>query len=609
MKTWALIVLGIITATFIAHAVSLSFTQDDAFISYRYVRNLVDGHGLVFNPGERVEGYTNFLWVMVLSIFAKVGADVILTSKVLGVASGCVSLMVLYAIGLILFRDGPFKIRSRHVWVFAALPPAFLAANGAYAYWSISGLETTFFVLAVLLTVYLYFRDVRLSVATAAAATLIRPEGVLVFAILMLHNLAVRRAGLKSSARNAAVFVLLILPFLAFKLLYYGDLLPNPFYAKTGFSMEYLRSGMAYFRLFLTYYGLYGVLYLLPIVFYSHLDSRWRLIAVIVYAWTLYVIGIGGDVLKGYRFFTPLFPFIYLIAGFALAEVYTALRKTSSRLPAALCLAAVFGLATFLAPRSRIMNIRYYETNLIAKMEYYGRRIRETFGSDITLATTTIGAISYSSRARVIDMLGLTDREIAKNPERIPGISSTWKEKNFNTQYLLSRDPDIIMFSTGARPSAPAEKALYLSSQFRRNYYPYYFRAAKWCVVYRRKGEFKEKNEVFGDPRFVGLYSEAVRLGRGEHDFDGAIEKLEEVVRIGPPDFAQAYELLGSCYLMKGETQMGRVYLQKAVQLDEYASDAQRLLCGIYVNEGNDAAAAQALSKLQEHNPELLQGE
>lgn len=35
--------------------------QEDAFISFRYARNLVDGHGLVFNPGERVEGYTNFL--------------------------------------------------------------------------------------------------------------------------------------------------------------------------------------------------------------------------------------------------------------------------------------------------------------------------------------------------------------------------------------------------------------------------------------------------------------------------------------------------------------------------------------------------------------------
>ncbi len=43
------------------------FLCDDAFISFRYTRNLLEGHGLVFNPGERVEGYTNFLWILELA--------------------------------------------------------------------------------------------------------------------------------------------------------------------------------------------------------------------------------------------------------------------------------------------------------------------------------------------------------------------------------------------------------------------------------------------------------------------------------------------------------------------------------------------------------------
>ena len=43
------------------------FLTDDAFISFRYARNLLEGHGLVFNPGERVEGYSNFLWVLELA--------------------------------------------------------------------------------------------------------------------------------------------------------------------------------------------------------------------------------------------------------------------------------------------------------------------------------------------------------------------------------------------------------------------------------------------------------------------------------------------------------------------------------------------------------------
>ena len=43
------------------------FLTDDAFISFRYARNLLEGNGLVFNPGERVEGYSNFLWVLELA--------------------------------------------------------------------------------------------------------------------------------------------------------------------------------------------------------------------------------------------------------------------------------------------------------------------------------------------------------------------------------------------------------------------------------------------------------------------------------------------------------------------------------------------------------------
>ena len=48
-------------------AVQRASIFDDAFISFRYARNLLDGHGLVWNPGERVEGYTNFLWTILLA--------------------------------------------------------------------------------------------------------------------------------------------------------------------------------------------------------------------------------------------------------------------------------------------------------------------------------------------------------------------------------------------------------------------------------------------------------------------------------------------------------------------------------------------------------------
>ncbi|MHC4066890.1 MAG: hypothetical protein ACYSUI_20630, partial [Planctomycetota bacterium] len=55
-------------ALLLLHAAAYTFLTDDAFISFRYARNLSEGLGLVFNPGfERVEGYSNFLWVVLLA--------------------------------------------------------------------------------------------------------------------------------------------------------------------------------------------------------------------------------------------------------------------------------------------------------------------------------------------------------------------------------------------------------------------------------------------------------------------------------------------------------------------------------------------------------------
>ena len=165
MHTQVMVALLVIMVIFVVHAQSLDFTQDDAFISFRYVENFLDGRGLVFNPGERVEGYTNFLWIMLLSLFAGLGVDVIVISKLLGLASGCVALLLLYKTSTIVFlgdngsRGHARSIREQAARqsrktiapgaLFALAPPFLLALNGTFAYWSISGLETSLFTMAV----------------------------------------------------------------------------------------------------------------------------------------------------------------------------------------------------------------------------------------------------------------------------------------------------------------------------------------------------------------------------------------------------------------------------------------------------------------------------
>ena len=69
----------------------LEFIKDDAYISFRYAHNLVTGHGLVFNTGERLEGFTNFLWVLVLSPFEALGWDLFQVCEVLGTILGSIA--------------------------------------------------------------------------------------------------------------------------------------------------------------------------------------------------------------------------------------------------------------------------------------------------------------------------------------------------------------------------------------------------------------------------------------------------------------------------------------------------------------------------------------
>ncbi len=74
----------------------------------------------------------------------------------------------------------------------------------------------------------------------------------------------------------------------------------------------------------------------------------------------------------------------------------------------------------------------------------------------------------------------------------ISDLATGWKERNYNADYVMSKDPDYIYFSTGVKPSAYAERALYTNEEFIKYYYPYYFteRGTQFTdIVYKRKSE------------------------------------------------------------------------------------------------------------------------
>ncbi len=455
------LMLGLAIYTFLS--INLQFTQDDAFISYRYVANFLNGHGLVYNIGERIEGFTNFGWVILLSSLGSVGIDYIATSKFIGFILGGGILVLTFMIARLVFQ-------SRFTWL-AILPLIVIAFNRSLAYWASAGLETSAFGFLSLLSLYYYLRRSRLLVASLFLAVWIRPEGALIAALLIVTEALVEKQIPRFSLRCSLIALLLSMPYVIFKLGYYGSILPLPFHAKTGWDINQLRSGLEYTGRFLGHYGIYGIGFVASFLFFKKLPGSAKTVLLFAVGYVLYVTVIGGDVLKVHRFFLPVFGPTAIVMVIPIWMLVRRLQATPAAVIGTICLIALSSLVYFM-PYGYIQNYFIRERALTDKMGFLASEMKRSDATDFSVALPTIGIFGYTLlNHRIIDMLGLTDSTIALHSEPpVPGMQTTWKEAKHNSVYILSQAPDYIVFSTGGKPSAPAERALLLYEEFINSY-------------------------------------------------------------------------------------------------------------------------------------------
>ena len=281
------------------------FLCDDAFISFRYVRNLLEGHGLVFNPGEYVEGYSNFLWVLELAaIWWALGVAPEDAAPWLSVAftAGTIAAMLWWIARLPLLRH-----RGLVAWMALGL----VCASATFAVWtSGGGLETrqfTFFSVLAVMCLSLY-RDSRRGLLVAslslAAAALTRPEGPLLAALCFGWFVIQRMADTGRPNPDwrrliylAAPFVVLVGAHFLWRYGYYGEWLPNTYYAKH--VRPWYESGFRYLWAAALETGLYLLIPLAAVAMRnrwraSH-DGIWALVLLLVGVHMAYVMRIGGD--------------------------------------------------------------------------------------------------------------------------------------------------------------------------------------------------------------------------------------------------------------------------------------------------------------------------
>jgi hypothetical protein len=438
--SWLLVLFLLIVAGFCVHY-ARGEVIDDAFISYRYCRNLLDGHGLVFNVGERVEGYTNFLWVILLSGAGWAGLDFVVASQILG---------ALFALGTVLLlatvpqRDRP--------WWSRLTAPALCAANAAFCMWAVHGLETSMFGFWVLAAVYADLRAFtqerfsRWSPLFFALATLTRPEGLLLFLASLMCRLLMRPKGasFREAVAPVGIFVLIVGAHTLWRLQYYGEWFPNTFYAKTAFSSQVLARGMRYMRLFFSPGGSGLFLLLIPALLAIGRDRP------ISYLWCMLITALaaivmeGGDGFPAFRFVVPFVPLLYLLVQEGLFRLAKYFQPRSGRIA---LLAGLFALSVFLHERHMYLDAEKESqgaTTFTGIMKLAAEALKQSFPAQTTVALNAVGVIPYYTGFYTYDMLGLTDKYIARTSVPDPGKGLAGHEKG-DGRYILKQKPDIIL--------------------------------------------------------------------------------------------------------------------------------------------------------------------
>jgi len=426
------------------------FIGDDAFISFRYARHLVDGLGLVWNEGERVEGYTNFLWVLFMAAAMKLDLDPRWVANGLGILSGAGVLMIL---GWLAHRRG---WRNPSLW----LAPLLLAVSRSFVAWSSGGLETMFFTFLVLagLVSFVWERESRArwpvgSALLLAAASLTRPEGLFLAFIpgcIFAAEMVLRRRSLGSAVVWAGSYLAVVGTHLLWRFSYYGEWLPNTFYAKV--PGAWWEQGATYLSLFASDYRVVWYLPLAVAALALRRDFMTWLFATITAAYLVYVAYVGGDRFE-FRFMVPILPLLFWLVAAGLEVIVDRLTSAfdspapawgAAALVSLLILALVHdGSRNEEANRMRhginsLQMIAQYARNRAAQGMFLRRLSdRGVLPADIITCVGGAGALPYYTGWTTVDRRGLSDLRIARAPLESRGEIA--HEREITYEYLRER--------------------------------------------------------------------------------------------------------------------------------------------------------------------------
>ncbi|MFQ5416206.1 MAG: hypothetical protein ACE5FL_04050 [Myxococcota bacterium] len=421
---------------------------DDAMVSMRYAWNLVHGNGLVWNPGERVEGITNLLMTLLMAlcilVFGKVGG--VLAIQVLGV-------VFLLVAGFFSMKIGEALLEKNGSDTSGLVRALFFCCSTAYyplGYWSLMGMETGMLAALLFGAVWLAFRSeasprvVPMIPILLGLAFLTRPDAAIPAALIVLF----RSIGLRGELRwrrivliESLVLSCFVVAVCLFRLAYYGSLTPNTYLLKmVGLSLsERIGNGLGFLMPF------WGPMVLPLGVALLALIRRFGRHTSLLFALFLSAIGyeiyVGGDPWTYWRKIAPFVPLLLVLVTLELSLFFESRapggalsKRTSTRWSASprffgqAGLFAAFLLVCLLINDRFIDEITFdeppYTASINAENTEIGLAPSRVTKKTATVGVTWAGTIPYYAERNGVDFLGKSDKHIASlRPDTEGGVS------------------------------------------------------------------------------------------------------------------------------------------------------------------------------------------
>ena len=613
-KNWHFTAITLATLGFLIFNLQKYYSiADDSYIIFRYLDNWLDGHGLVYNLDERVEGYTQFLWIVTLAPMLLVGFAPETASLILGIfALVCLLWAVFYTAKIL--ADS-----SSAGW--AAL---ILAASSVHLVsWSVSGMETVLFATFLALANYLLSKKNRhtpISSFIYGLAYLTRPTGAMHTAIAFVAAIPKhwREKTVLYIIRTGILFLILPAVHLIFRLVYYGYPLPNTFYAKLGGNIpDMVPDGLIYFSRFLFSGGIVLVVPALLTLFLQK-TRNWLVSAMLlqILFQFLYVIKIGGDYFPFHRFLVPVIPALSALAGVGIFFFLQNFRKLYLLPPVILIIATAQIVIAYRSGENvsfeTIKTIRY-ERELIASW------LKKKYPQKL-LAVNVAGLIPYRTGWPTVDMLGLNDRHIGMR-------KMTYKQEDtlmvghlkYDGEYVCNRKPDLVITSGGRlQRGRSAEEAILQAAtntfpgdrEFLRFCQQNYrveaeeLEPEKYAVIYVQKESFtephKDKNPETGEEWFHrGItMMQSARLQE-------AVIAFETAARLAP-NRAVIHSNLGFALLDIKQHERAIPHFKTALSIDNRHYDALFGLALAHTKQGDRKQAITLWQKYLSEAPNSI---